>query len=183
MPIQPFVVAASNLGMDKFPIYVDYIGGRWEARYYHTDEDRYFRFTSHDRTEAIRKAVADTGYSLRDVRIVDHSGNAESSIGPFERRVNLLTESVSHFTMGRIVATPAALRALGKSKETAAAYLQRHAKGDWGEVDSEDARSNEDALRDGERLLSVYVLKSGEKIWIITEADRSVTTILLPSDY
>ena len=61
--------------------------------------------------------------------------------------------------------------------------LARHQRGDWGEVCEEDRLANESALREGERLFSVYRLSSGTKIWIITERDRSSTTLLLPSEY
>ncbi|HLM81559.1 MAG TPA: hypothetical protein VK302_13140 [Terriglobales bacterium] len=62
-------------------------------------------------------------------------------------------------------------------------YLVRHIAGDWGDVDEDDHRENQLSLIHGFRLLSAYTLKSGTKIWIITEADRSVTTILLPEEY
>jgi hypothetical protein len=62
-------------------------------------------------------------------------------------------------------------------------FLSRHANGDWGELDEHYRKANEDALEHGLRVLSSYTLKTGEKIWIITEADRSVTTILLPEEY
>ena len=61
--------------------------------------------------------------------------------------------------------------------------LRRHAAGDWGECCAEDAQRNDEALHEGERLLSVYRDRVDEKFWIITEWDRSVTTILLPEDY
>ncbi|MDE3075945.1 MAG: plasmid related protein [Chloroflexota bacterium] len=61
--------------------------------------------------------------------------------------------------------------------------LFRHVSGDWGELDEEDKAENELSLREGFRLLSAYTLRNGEKIWIITEADRSVTTLLLPDEY
>jgi hypothetical protein len=61
--------------------------------------------------------------------------------------------------------------------------LTRHANGDWGEVDEHDRKANEDALEHGLRVLSAYTLRTGERIWIITEADRSSTTILLPEEY
>jgi hypothetical protein len=62
-------------------------------------------------------------------------------------------------------------------------FLQRHAAGDWGEVDAHDKAENEYSLQHGFRLLSAYRLADGTKIWIITEADRSSTTILLPEEY
>jgi hypothetical protein len=61
--------------------------------------------------------------------------------------------------------------------------LRRHARGDWGELDPEDRQANDAALKNGTRLLSVYKTKSGMKFWIITEADRSSTTVLVPEEY
>ena len=61
--------------------------------------------------------------------------------------------------------------------------LARHLQGDWGEVDKEDWQANEVALVEGERILSVYHSSTGVKLYVMTEHDRSVTTILLPSDY
>lgn len=85
------------------------------------------------------------------------------------------------FNLGQIVATPGALRIVPQAGITAA--LRRHAGGDWGEVCSEDRAENELSLREGFRLLSCYRTAGGERFWIITEADRSVTTILLPEEY
>ena len=87
------------------------------------------------------------------------------------------------FPLGRIVSTPGALRALEASGESPFDFLYRHASGDWGELDEEDKRENELSLTQGFRLLSAYRLRSDERLWIITEADRSVTTILLPEEY
>ena len=87
------------------------------------------------------------------------------------------------FQPGRIVATPGALAALEASGEAPVGYLARHITGDWGDVDEHDHRENELSLIHGFRLLSAYTLNSGTKIWIITEADRSVTTVLLPEEY
>ncbi len=85
------------------------------------------------------------------------------------------------FELGRIVATPGALEVL--APEEPPVLLFRHVSGDWGNVDAHDRRANNRALKDGTRLLSAYVLAGGERVWIITEADRSATTILLPSEY
>ncbi len=87
------------------------------------------------------------------------------------------------FSPGSIVATPGALAALEASGDDAMAYLVRHIAGDWGEVDEQDRRENELSLVHGFRLLSAYTLNSGTKIWVITEADRSATTVLLPEEY
>ena len=88
------------------------------------------------------------------------------------------------FSLGVIVATPGAWHALSALHEDPPHYLGRHVTGDWGELDAQDRRSNEEALRLGHRLLSAYTLVDKEtKIWIITEADRSATTILLPDEY
>jgi hypothetical protein len=87
------------------------------------------------------------------------------------------------FPYGQVVATPGALSALEDSGEHAHHFLMRHLEGDWGDIDARDKLSNENALRDGYRILSAYNLKSGQRIWIITEADRSSTCILLPSEY
>ena len=83
--------------------------------------------------------------------------------------------------LGQIVATPAALGALAQPDIVAA--IRRHASGDWGEVDADDRAANDEALRDGTRLLSAYTSVNGTRFWVITEADRSVTTVLLPDDY
>jgi hypothetical protein len=87
------------------------------------------------------------------------------------------------FSPGNIVATPGALEALRASGDDLLAYVIRHLAGDWGDIDEHDRRENELSLIHGFRLLSAYTLNSGTKIWIITEADRSVTTILLPDEY
>lgn len=87
------------------------------------------------------------------------------------------------FELGRVVATPGALEALKDAEVEPVTYLQRHALGDWGDLSKEDLLENELSLREGFRLLSAYHLPDLVKIWIITEADRSVTTILLPEDY
>jgi hypothetical protein len=87
------------------------------------------------------------------------------------------------FALGSLVATPAALKALESAGQSTVEFLSRHAAGDWGDVDSEDWKLNNAAVKQGERLLSAYRTKAGERIWIITEADRSSTCILLPDEY
>jgi len=85
------------------------------------------------------------------------------------------------FSLGQIVATPSALEEIPNEEILAA--LTRHVQGDWGELDPEDQKSNERALEQGGRLFSAYWSIRKIKFWIITEADRSATTILLPQDY
>ena len=87
------------------------------------------------------------------------------------------------FPLGRIVATPGALRALQEAEQEPAAFLDRHIVGDWGDLDDEDKAENNFSIQEGFRILSAYETAAGEKIWLITEADRSVTTLLLPSEY
>lgn len=85
------------------------------------------------------------------------------------------------FPLGQVVVTSNALSVL--NADDIASALRRHVSGDWGEVDAEDHEANERDLRDGERLLSVYRSIQGVKFWVITEWDRSATTVLLPEDY
>jgi hypothetical protein len=97
----------------------------------------------------------------------EHAGGAESA--------------TPKFPLGQLVATPAVLDAL--THEDIQTALKRHLSGDWGDVCEEDRAENDLSLERGFRLLSVYQGKNGTKFWIITEADRSVTTVLLPSNY
>jgi len=85
--------------------------------------------------------------------------------------------------LGRIVATPGALDCLERHAANAAALLWRHQHGDWGELSPEDWQQNDRSATQGMRVLSNYPLASHERLWVITEADRSVTTLLLPSEY
>ena len=94
-----------------------------------------------------------------------------------------MSQTVQLFPLGHIVATPGALEALEQAGQSAHELLTKHAHGDWGEVDEDDKRENELSLRAGFRLLSAYRTRLGERLWVITEADRSVTTCLLPKEY
>ena len=88
------------------------------------------------------------------------------------------------FSLGQPVATPGALALLADAGENPAEFLARHQGGDWGEVPPEDARENELSVLRGFRILSSYQVGEGSKrVWIITEADRSSTCILLPEEY
>ena len=87
------------------------------------------------------------------------------------------------FEPGRVVATPRALATLAAAGVRAHVLLARHLAGDWGEVPPEDARANELGVREGARVLSAYRLPTGARVWLITEADRSASVFLLPSEY
>jgi hypothetical protein len=86
------------------------------------------------------------------------------------------------FPLGRIVATPGALALLDRAKSSGLEHVLRHVTGDFGVVCEEDAQANRAAIRGETRVFSAYDV-SGERLWIITEADRSVTTLLLPEEY
>jgi len=85
--------------------------------------------------------------------------------------------------LGQLVATPGAITAMAAAGQDPALLLARHRHGDWGIVCPEDRQANDDALRSGGRVLSVYMLADETRLWVITEADRSATTILLPDEY
>lgn len=95
----------------------------------------------------------------------------------------------ARFRLGQIVATPGALSALEKSGQSPFQFLSRHVRGDWGEVCEEDGKLNDAAVaHEGDeerqyRVLSAYRTRAGERMWVITEADRSATTLLLPEEY
>ena len=90
--------------------------------------------------------------------------------------------TIPKFPLGRTLITPGARNALADVGELLALF-DRHQAGDWGEVDEHDRQENELSLREGFRLMSVYTLPNGVKLWVITEADRSATTALLPEEY
>jgi hypothetical protein len=92
-------------------------------------------------------------------------------------------QNIPLFSSGRIVATPGALSLLEGVKKSPSEFLSRHLLGDWGELCQEDKAENELSLKHGFRLLSSYPVTETDTLWIITEADRSVTTLLLPSEY
>jgi hypothetical protein len=87
------------------------------------------------------------------------------------------------FPLGQIVATPGALEVLEACHQSPMEFFARHARGDWGELSADDVAENEFSLQNGFRLLSSYATASGQKLWVITEADRTLTTLLLPDGY
>jgi hypothetical protein len=87
------------------------------------------------------------------------------------------------FDLGQVVATPGALGALRRSSHSPGEFLTKHARGEWGDLDDHDTAANWTALREGGRILSSYMTRLGDIIWVITEADRSSTCLLLPGEY
>ena len=92
------------------------------------------------------------------------------------------------FPLGRLAATPGALEAMAASGQTPEFFIAKHLAGVWGEAGTEDWQLNDDAVRDGSRLLSVYTTLKGVRLYVITEAaddngHRAATTILLPGEY
>jgi len=87
------------------------------------------------------------------------------------------------FPLGQIVATPGALATLARANQTPNEFMLRHVSGDWGELDAHDLAENTYSLKHGFRVMSSYRTKSGDTLWLITEADRAITTLLLPEEY
>lgn len=87
------------------------------------------------------------------------------------------------FPFGQVVSTPGALEAMQAANVSPLALLHRHLRGDWGNLDKQDKQLNDLAVRDGTRILSAYDIAEGQRIWLITEADRSSTCFLFPSEY
>lgn len=93
------------------------------------------------------------------------------------------TGRIAKFSLGQVVATPAALALLEEHQVSPLDLLARHVSGDWGELPAEDAALNNASLETEGRLLSSYPIAPNTKVWVITEWDRSVTTVLRPEDY
>jgi hypothetical protein len=100
-----------------------------------------------------------------------------------EKQITDMNRLLPKFPLGRIVATPAALKALEDANQNPFEFLDRHQAGDWGELCEEDKRENEFSVRNGFRILSAYRTRNNVKLWVITEADRSSTCLLLPQEY
>jgi len=93
------------------------------------------------------------------------------------------TERKPLFDLGQLVATPGALAVLEKAGQNPMEFLSRHVTGDWGEIPEEDRQENQFSLEQGFRLLSSYRTTAGDRVWVITEGNRSLTTVLLPDEY
>jgi len=93
------------------------------------------------------------------------------------------TRTIKPFPLGEIVATRGALAAMDAAGQSPLEFLCRHIRNDWGEVCADDWKLNDESLESGDRILSTYRTNKGERLWIITESDRSSTTYLLPDEY
>lgn len=89
---------------------------------------------------------------------------------------------IPRFTVSRMLISPGALVALVEAREDPRAFVYRHIQGDWGDVSPEEWAENEYAVKHGERLFSIYHTRHGRTLWVLTEASRYVTTILLPEE-
>jgi hypothetical protein len=92
-------------------------------------------------------------------------------------------QPIALFQLGKIFATPGALEALDRTAVNAMDLIRRHQSGDWGNVPPGDAEENLRSIENDCRILSSYAISDDQNLWIITEADRSVTTLLLPEEY
>lgn len=101
---------------------------------------------------------------------------------PSSQQTSSTTSRPLLFRLGAIGATPGAIDLLDRKGMNSALFLDRHQRGDFGTVDDADAEANVDAIAHGSRIVSAYII-GGERLWIITEADRSSTTLLLPEEY
>lgn len=101
----------------------------------------------------------------------------------FRRKLEMLNEKQILFPLGKVFQTVGAREALAEANQNAFEFLARHQVGDWGLVCEDDAKENVLSVKEGFRILSAYETRLNEKIWLITESDRSVTTLLLPSEY
>jgi hypothetical protein len=110
-------------------------------------------------------------------------GENETNIGREIGNFDEESEPKPLFGLGQIVGTPGAVDALEEAEQNPFELLVRHVTGDWGDLEDEDKKENELSVKQGFRILSAYNLDTDVKVWVITEWDRSVTTILLPEEY
>ena len=137
----------------------------------------------HARLEPDHRAVL-RAYERARARCELHATDANlARLSVMQQRLYQELLTPGRFALGQIVATPHSLSAIEEAGQIPPEFVLRHQHGDWGDLDPEDKRINEEALRRGQRLLSAYHTRLGEKLWVITEWDRSVTTLLLPEEY
>ena len=131
---------------------------------------------------------ADTGERNAIIKHVDSflsTCNQEEKIFwlKFRRKLEVLNEITVLFPLGNVYMTIGAREALKEAEQEPFDFLARHQRGDWGIVGKEDAKENDFSVKNGFRILSAYKTNLAEKIWILTESDRSSSTILLPEEY
>ena len=112
---------------------------------------------------------------------IQEQGWLEQGVKHVDLGAQLATKPL--FALGQVVATPGALEALEAAQQTPQEFLARHVQGDWRDLDAHDEQANQRAVNEGDRILSAYETKLGIRVWLITEWDRSVTTLFLPQDY
>jgi hypothetical protein len=105
------------------------------------------------------------------------------SVNPNTQPETRPTPHPARFPLGQTFITPGAQDALAQSGQSARAFLSRHVTGDWGDLGADDKAENDFSVDKYLRIFSAYHTADGVKVWVITEADRSATTILLPSEY
>jgi hypothetical protein len=118
------------------------------------------------------------------------TGQLDASCDPEDKsEKDVIAVSKPLFKLGQVLATPGALEKLEQADQNVWEFVSRHVAGDWGVVSADDKAANDEAVKDGSRILSAYLLKDGKtKVWVITEAEddhgnRAATTLLLPSEY
>jgi hypothetical protein len=116
-----------------------------------------------------------------DLRLNDHKAGGTRVPPDIHCEGGLLSQP--RFKLGQVVATPGALEALEDAGQLLGEFLRKHVSGDWGDVEPDDRHENETSIEGGFRILSAYKTSKGVRLWVITEADRSSTCILLPEEY
>lgn len=147
--------------------------------------NRTYAELSEDGTEIVRYHKAAQADLADFVKIwaqnIQDQGWLEYGVRHVDVGAQLATKPL--FALGQVVATPGALEALEEAQQTPQEFLTRHVQGDWSTLDPHDQQANAQAAKEGNRILSAYETKLGTRVWLITEWDRSVTTLLLPSEY
>jgi hypothetical protein len=137
----------------------------------------HLRVLPHPRLDALRDALVPLLEALPAVTLhLTWSADNRCWISHILARVPL-------FSLGMVVGTQGAVAALEAAGQSPQEFLDRHVRGDWGDVPEADKHENDFSLQHGFRILSSYTTRTGERIWVLTEADRSATTILLPDEY
>jgi hypothetical protein len=122
-------------------------------------------------------------HKLMDEYIANPTTDLVGQVWNSQQDLEALLRQGGKFPLGRLLMTPGAQEAMHEQLHVPAEFLVRHVHGDWGKLEPEDVEENELSLREGFRLLSSYSMRYDGKLWVITERDRSATTLLLPDEY